>query len=180
MLSMWETWETLGRLSPVKDCTVWQADRENWWFPTLGLFVRFRQTEKNKKNRVWSQEVVSITHPLRPLYQLKCSPCPLVPWSSVHTLLYQCELVKQNLTVGEGIPFKELVTEMIKGRKKQKGQNGGVWDNPGVIKGMKLFLLPGLEDLWRRCLHQEGPPSRAEPRSPAAVRVGTTEHVSTL
>ena len=84
--------------SQLKDCTVSQADRENWWFPTLGLFVRFRQTEKKKKrkkNRVWSQEVFSITHPLRPLYQLKCSPCPLVPWSSVHTLLYQCELVSK-------------------------------------------------------------------------------------
>ena len=54
-----------------------------------------KQKKKKKKNRVWSQEVVSITHLLRPLYQLKCSPCPLVPWSSVHTLLYQCELVSK-------------------------------------------------------------------------------------
>ena len=39
------------RDSQLMDCTVWQADRENWWFPTLGLSVRFRQTEKKKKKR---------------------------------------------------------------------------------------------------------------------------------
>ena len=75
----------------------------------------------------------------------------------------QCELVKQNPTVWEGIPFKELVTEMIKGRKKQKGQNGGVWDNPGVIKGRKLFLLQGWRISGRRCLYQRVHPPEQSP-----------------
>ena len=42
-----------------------------------------------------SQEAVSIAHPVQPLYQQKCSPCPLFPWSSVLTLLYQWGLVRK-------------------------------------------------------------------------------------
>ncbi|KAM9049321.1 LOW QUALITY PROTEIN: ATP-binding cassette sub-family C member 4-like [Megaptera novaeangliae] len=40
---------------------------------------------KQKTHRVCSQEVVNTAHPVQPLYRrLKRSPCPLVPWSSVH------------------------------------------------------------------------------------------------
>ena len=87
-----------------------------------------KQKKKKKKNRVWSQEVVSITHLLRPLYQLKCSPCPLVPWSSVNILPYQCELVKKTEPQHrrgnsmQGISYGDDK----RGRKKQKGKNSGV------------------------------------------------------
>ena len=63
------------------------------------------------------------------------------------------------------------------GRKKQKGQNDGAPDDPGVVKGGKLLPPPGLGGLREAAPPPEGPPSRAEPRS-RAVRVGTTKHMS--
>ena len=83
--------------SQLKDCTVWQADRENWWFPTLGLFVRFRQTEKKKKKTQEKQGLVSRScqhhtpivaplptemFPLPPGSLVLCAHPPLSVWIS--------------------------------------------------------------------------------------------------
>ena len=76
--------------------------------------------------------------------------------------------------MGEGVPCRELVTQMIKeGEKSSKGKT--------VVRettqGRKMLPPPGMGGVREAAPPPEGPPSRAEPRSPA-VRVGTTQHVS--
>lgn len=67
-------------------------------------------------------------------------------------------------------------------KREKKAERAKWWcvRQPRAYQRQEAVPTPGLEDLWEEVPLPEGPPSRAEPRSPAAVRAGTTEHMSTL
>ena len=165
-----------------------EADRKNCDFQHLVyLLGSGKQKKKNKTNKqkkkqgLVSRNCQYHTHSAAPL-PTEMFPQPLVPWSSVHIPLYQCGLVRKTEPDHERGSSMQGISYVDdkRGRKKQKGKKSDSWDNPGVIKGRKLLPYPGLEGLLEEAPTPEGPLSGAEHRSLAAVRVGTTEHMSWL
>ena len=76
-------------------------------------------------------------------------PCPLVPWSSVHTLLYQCELVsKTEPHHGRGNSIQGVSYGDDKREKKAERAKWWYVRQPRGYQRQEAVPTPGLEDLW--------------------------------
>ena len=102
---------------------------------------------------------------MQPLYQLKCPAAPRFRGLLCSpSCISEDWLGKQNPTAGEGVPCRELVTQMIKeGEKSSKGKMVVCETTQGLSKAGSCSYSQGWRTSGRRCLHQRVHPPEQSP-----------------
>ena len=120
---------------------------------------------KQKKQQGLVSRSCQYHTPSAALYQLKCPAAPRFRGLLCSpSCISEDWLGKQNPTAGEGVPCRELVTQMIKeGEKSSKGKMVVLETTQGLSKAGSCCHPQGWRDSGRRRLHQRVHPPEQSP-----------------